>query len=316
MILDYITWTVNPVAFSLGSLQVRWYGILWALGIWFCLLIQQRLYKNEHCPEGWVDKLFMYMVLGVIIGARLGHCYFYEWHEASLLGLQPVHFLGMTFNYRNPYIEHPLELLKIWEGGLSSHGGAIGLIIAAFLLDRKHFHKGILWIFDRLVIGVCITGACIRLGNLMNSEIYGNPTTMPWGFLFLNNGDQYPCHPTQIYEMLYCLVGFVVTWLMYWKGRLYRRNGLIFGVFLEIIFFTRFVLEFIKLDQEAFESGMFLNMGQWLSIPFIIWGVFLIVRAFRRPLDADAALAPAPAANNVAKTNPTAKKTKKPTSAK
>lgn len=285
MLLNYIVWNVDPIAFSLGPLQVRWYGILWALGIWFCLLIQQKLYKNENCPEGWVDKLFMYMVLGVIIGARLGHCWFYEWHEAAVLGLEPVHFLGMTFNYRNPYIEHPFDLLKIWEGGLSSHGGAIGLIIAAWLLNKKHFHKGIVWIFDRLVIGVCVTAFCIRLGNLLNSEIYGNPTTVPWAFLFVRNGDKLPCHPTQIYEMLYCLVGFVVTWLMYWKGKCYRRNGLIFGVFLEIIFFTRFMLEFIKLDQEAFEGNMFLNMGQWLSIPFIIWGIWLIVRACRKQPD-------------------------------
>lgn len=314
MILNYITWGVDPVAFSLGSLQVRWYGILWALGIWFCLLVQQRLYKNEHCPADWTDKLFMYMVLGVIIGARLGHCYFYEWHAASELRLEPVHFLGMTFNYRNPYIEHPLELLKIWEGGLSSHGGAIGLIIAAFLLDKKHFHKGINWIFDRLVIGVCITATCIRLGNLMNSEIYGTPTDMPWGFLFVNNGDTLPCHPTQIYEMLYCIVAFIVTWLMYWKGRLYRRNGLIFGTFLIIIFLTRFCLEFIKLDQEAFESSMFLNMGQWLSIPFILWGIYLIVRAFRRPLDADAALQTEPTPNLIPKQNNATKKKRKPTS--
>lgn len=308
MLFNYITWAVDPVAFSLGSLQVRWYGILWALGIWFCLLVQQRLYKNEHCPEDWVDKLFMYMVLGVIIGARLGHCFFYEWHEAAALHLEPIHFLGMTFNYRNPYIEHPLALLKIWEGGLSSHGGAIGLIIAAFLLDRKHFHKGINWIFDRLVIGVCITATCIRLGNLMNSEIYGNPTDMPWGFLFVMNGDTLPCHPTQIYEMLYCIVAFIVTWLMYWKGRLYRRNGLIFGVFLVIIFLTRFCLEFIKLDQEAFEASLFLNMGQILSIPFIVWGVWLIVRAFRRPLDDDAALQPETAVNTKKETT---KKNKK-----
>lgn len=282
MLLDFITWTVDPVAFSLGSLHIRWYGILWALGLWFALLIEQKLYKNEHCPADWSDKMFLYMVLGVIIGARLGHCWFYEWHEAATLGLQPVHFLGMTFNYRNLYIEHPWELLKIWEGGLSSHGGALGLIVASILLSHKHFHTGIVWIFDRLVIGVCITGACIRLGNLFNSEIYGNPTTMPWGFLFALNGDTQPCHPTQIYEMLYCLVGFVVTWLMYWKGKCYQYRGLIFGVFLEIIFVTRFILEFIKFDQEAFEANFFLNMGQILSIPFILWGIGLIIYALKK----------------------------------
>lgn len=283
MILNFITWNVDPIAFSIGSLSVRWYGLLWALGIYICYLIQLKLYKNEHCPEYWIDKLFTYMVLGVIIGARLGHCWFYEWHTAASLGLEPIQILGWTINYRNPYIEHPFDLLKIWQGGLSSHGGAFGLIFAAWLLNKKHFHTGIVWIFDKLVIGVCITATCIRLGNLMNSEIYGNPTTMPWGFIFVRDGQTIPCHPTQIYEMLYCLVAFVVTWIMYWKFKAYRRQGLIFGVFLEIVFVTRFILEFIKFNQEAFEENFFLNMGQILSIPFIIWGVWLICSALKNP---------------------------------
>ncbi len=283
--LNFITWDVNPIALPLGSLEIRWYGLLWAIGIMLAYLIQIKLYKNEHAPADWPDKIFTYMVLGVIIGARLGHCWFYEWHEATTLGLEPITFLGMTFNYRNPYIENPFALLKTWEGGLSSHGGAFGLITASIILDKKHFHTGISWIFDKLVIGVCITATCIRFGNLMNSEIYGTPTDLPWGFVFVRNGDTIPCHPTQIYEMIYCIVAFIVTWFMYWKGEAWRRKGLIFGVFLEIIFFTRFCLEFIKFNQEAFEDSMLLNMGQWLSLPFIIWGVYLIVHTLRTPKD-------------------------------
>lgn len=286
MILSII-WDVDPVIIHWGlNGGLRWYGVLWALGIYLAFLTQVKFYKNEHCPEQWTDQLFMWMVAGVIIGARLGHCWFYEWHLSN----DPIQIFGWTINYRNPYIENPLALLRIWEGGLSSHGGAFGLITAAWFLNKKHFskrpeyHTSLVWIFDRLVIGVCITGALIRLGNLMNSEIYGGPTNLPWGFIFVRDGQTEPCHPTQIYEMLYCLIGFVVTWLMYWKGKCYRREGLIFGVFLEIIFFTRFMLEFIKLDQEAFESNMWLNMGQILSIPFIMWGVYLIIRAYRRPL--------------------------------
>lgn len=282
-LLNYIVWNVDPVAFSIGSLEVRWYGILWAAGIYLCYMMQVRLYKHDNAPQDWPDKIFVYMVLGVIIGARLGHCWFYEWHEASTLGLEPIQIFAWNINYRNPYIEHPLELLKIWQGGLSSHGGAIGLITAALILNKKHFHTGINWIFDRLVIGICITATLIRLGNLMNSEIYGNPTDLPWGFLFVRNGDTLPCHPTQIYEMLYCIAAFAVTLLMYYKWDCGKRPGLIFGVFMEIIFFTRFCLEFIKLDQEAFEANMLLNMGQWLSIPFILWGVWLIVDAVRKP---------------------------------
>ena len=282
-ILNSIVWNVDPVAFALGPLQVRWYGILWAVGIGLCFWIQQVLYKHDNAPQDWPDKIFMYMVTGVIVGARLGHCWFYEWHEASTLGLEPIQVFSWTINYRNPYIENPIELLKIWQGGLSSHGGALGLITAALILNHKHFHTGINWIFDRLVIGVCITATCIRFGNLMNSEIYGNPTDMPWGFIFERNGDTVACHPTQIYEMLYCIVAFIVTWLMYWKTKAARHPGLIFGVFLEIVFFTRFILEFIKLDQEAFEQNMFLNMGQWLSLPFIIWGIYLIIHAAKSP---------------------------------
>ncbi|MBR1923289.1 MAG: prolipoprotein diacylglyceryl transferase [Paludibacteraceae bacterium] len=282
--LNYIIWDVDPVLIHIGDGGIRWYGLLWAIGIYFCYLVQVKLYKNEGCPDDWADKIFTWMTLGVIIGARIGHCWFYEWHWTN----DPIQIFAWTIHYRNPYIEHPLELLKIWEGGLSSHGGAIGLIIAAWGLNKKHFskvpqfHTSLIWIFDRLVIGICITATLIRLGNLMNSEIYGGPTSMPWGFVFVRDGQTEPCHPTQIYEMLYCIIAFVVTWLMYWKGQCYKRQGLIFGVFLEIIFATRFGLEFIKNDQEAFEAGMWLNMGQWLSIPFIVWGIYLIVNALRK----------------------------------
>lgn len=298
--LAFITWNVDPVIFSIGALQIRWYGLLWAVGIYFCYLTQLKFYKHENCPPEWIDKLFVYMVTGVIVGARLGHCWFYEWYDVTNpalsaychsvgLSTEPIQIFSWNINYRNPYIEHPFELLKIWQGGLSSHGGAAGLIFMGWLLDRKHFHKGIAWLFDKLVIGICITATCIRLGNLMNSEIYGNPTTMPWGFIFVRDpqvpvdasGNPLPCHPTQIYEMMYCIFAFIVTWFMYWKTNASKRHGLILGVFFEIIFITRFGLEFMKLDQEAFEQNMVFNMGQWLSVPFIIWGAYLIVHALR-----------------------------------
>lgn len=279
--LNFIIWDVDPVAIS-WPIEVRWYGILWAVGIMACFYLQKWMYAHEHCPKNWPDYIFTYMVSGVIIGARLGHCWFYEWYEVSALGLEPLKILGLTLNYRNVYVEQPWLLLKIWEGGLSSHGGGLGLIVAALILDKRHFHRGIAWIFDRLVIGVCLTATCIRLGNLLNSEIYGDVTDMPWGFVFVRDGQILPCHPTQIYEMLYCLVAFVVTMLMYWRWKLYERKGLIFGVFLEIIFVTRFLLEFIKNNQEAFEENMTLNMGQWLSVPFIVWGIWLIVRGAKK----------------------------------
>ncbi len=267
-----IVWNVDPELFSLGPIHVRWYGLLWAIGIWLALVVVQKLFKNEKLPDAWVDKLFMYTVIGTIVGARLGHCFFYEWHLLD----EPVTFLGMTFNYGNHYLSHPWELLYVWRGGLASHGGAIGIIIALYLFNKNVSHKGFIWGMDRLVIGAALTGAAIRLGNLMNSEIYGSATDLPWGFIFVRDGQTAPMHPTQIYEMLYCLITFAVVWWMYWKKQAYKQTGLIYGVFLLGIFGSRFALEFIKLDQEAFESGMLLNMGQVLSIPFIIWGVWLV----------------------------------------
>ena len=281
-----ITWNVRPEIFSIGPISVRWYGLLWACAIFACWEIVKKIFRHEGHPENWSEKLFFYGTIGLIIGARLGHCFFYEWHPLA----EPVRFLGITFTHGNPYLANPLDLLKIWQGGLSSHGGAFGLLIAMYLYNKKVARKGFIWMLDRLVIGVAIGGALIRLGNLFNSEIYGGPTSLPWGFNFvrdpswhlpieLGGAGALPCHPTQIYEMLYCLVTFAIVWWMYWKKQAYRKPGLIFGVFLLGIFGTRFLLEFLKWNQVAFEYGMLLNMGQWLSVPFIIWGIYLVIRA-------------------------------------
>ena len=295
--LLYVTWDVDPILIHFGNGGIRWYGLLWAIGIYLCYLVQVWLYRHEKCPEDWADKIFIWMTLGVIIGARIGHCWFYEWH----LDPDPIQIFTWTINYRNPYIENPFLLLKIWEGGLSSHGGGIGLILSAWMLNKKHFSKrpeyqtSMLWILDRLCIGVCITATLIRFGNLMNSEIYGGPTDLPRGFIFVRDGQTVPCHPTQIYEMLYCLVAMAVTWPMYWFTNARRREGLLIGTFFLIVFVTRFCLEFIKNDQEAFEANYFLNMGQVLSIPFIIAGLWLVIRAFRRPMLPDTTQFPLPA---------------------
>lgn len=274
MLLNYITWDVNPEIFRIGAVAVRWYGLFWAIGIYATLLITTKIFKHEKLPEAWVDKLFIYTVLGAILGARLGHCLFYEWKLVA----EPITFLGITFNYENHYLSHPWELLYVWRGGLASHGGAIGILIAMILFNKNVSKKGINWIFDRLLIGVCLCGAAIRFGNLMNSEIYGDATSLPWGFIFVRTGETQPMHPTQIYEMIYCLVTFAIMWFMYWKKEAYKKNGLLFGIFLIGVFGSRFMLEFIKNNQEAFESGLPLNMGQWLSIPFIVWAIWLLLR--------------------------------------
>ena len=161
----------------------------------------------------------------------------------------------------------------------------MGLLIGMWLYTKNVTKKSYLYVLDRLVIGVAIGATFIRLGYLMNSEIYGETTALPWGFIFVRDGQTEPKHPTQIYEMLYCLVTFAVTAVMYWKYKAYRRRGLIFGVMLVIIFLTRFLLEFIKNPQEPFEVNMLLNMGQILSLPLIIWGIILIIRALMRPAE-------------------------------
>ena len=292
MSLLAITWDVSPTLFNfpewlplLGGREVRWYGLLWALAVFAAWEIVRRIFKHEKYPEVWGEKLFFYGAIGLIIGARLGHCFFYEWYLLP----EPVNILGITFRYGNPYFARPWELLYTWQGGLSSHGGAFGLLISMYFYNKYVTKKGYIWILDRLVIGVALGGAFIRFGNLMNSEIYGTPTTLPWGFRFVRDpmwyqpvefggGGGLPCHPNQIYEMLYCLITFVILAYLYKKHEAYKKQGLIFGVFLIGIFGTRFLLEFIKLNQEAFESNMFFNMGQLLSIPFIIWGIYLIVK--------------------------------------
>ena len=263
MLLNFITWDVSPILFELGPLAVRWYGLSWALGIWATLMITQRIFKHENLPEEWVDKLFMYTVLGTIIGSRVGHCLFYEWDY---------------------YSANPLEILYIWHGGLASHGGAIGIAVAIFLYNRNVSKKGYIWVMDRLLIGVTLCAASIRFGNLMNSEIYGHATTLPWGFYFPRDSqwDSQAHHPTQIYEMLAYILAFALTSWLYWKKDAIKKPGLIFGAFLISMFGARFMFEFIKLDQVAFESGMLLNMGQILSIPFIVWGVWLVARSKRQ----------------------------------
>jgi prolipoprotein diacylglyceryl transferase len=230
--------------------------------------IVERMFKHEGAPESWLGTLLMWVFAGTIIGARLGHCFFYEWDY---------------------YSQDPIKILYFWEGGLASHGGTIGVILGVFCFSWFTTKRSPLWTFDRLVVAIALVGALIRMGNLFNSEIYGHATTLPWGFMFplsrqwhlLYEGQA--CHPTQIYEALCYLVLFVLLMWMYWKRNAQERPGLILGIFFIGIFFSRFLIEFIKNDQVAFEQNMTLNMGQLLSIPFILIGVVLIIRALLRP---------------------------------
>ncbi len=285
--LQSIIWNVDPILFELGPITVRWYGLMWGLGFILGYELMTRILKHEKLPAEWGDKLFIYMFIGTIVGARLGHCLFYErWFD----------WVDVNGYLHEGYISNPLNLLKVWEGGLSSHGGAIGILIAMYFFNRNVSKKGFIWIFDRLVMPVAVVGAFIRFGNLMNSEIYGEPTSLAWGFEFLRDPNWHkplteggsgalPVHPTQIYEIMYCLLALGINSFLYWKKNAYENKGEIFGIFLLIIFGVRFLLEFIKNNQEQFENNLLLNMGQLLSIPLILWGAWLLYTSYKNKMN-------------------------------
>jgi prolipoprotein diacylglyceryl transferase len=260
-ILAFIHWNVSPEIFALGPIHVRWYGLFFAIGFLFGYSHGERMFKHENIDLKWLESLFIYLIVATIIGARLGHVLFYGWDY---------------------YSQHPIEILYVWQGGLASHGGILGIIIAMFIWSKYVSKRSILWVLDRVVVPSILVGALIRFGNLMNSEIYGVQTSLPWGFIFERNHETIAKHPTQIYEALSYLVTFGVMLYMYWKTKAKDYQGLIVGVFFVMVFSARFFIEFIKEEQEAFEKGMSLNMGQLLSIPFILAGIFLIVRALKK----------------------------------
>lgn len=260
-ILTFIHWNVSPEIFTLGPLTVRWYGFLFAIGFLFGYNHGEKMFKHENIDLKLLESLFIYLIVATIVGARLGHVFFYGWHY---------------------YSQHPIEILYVWQGGLASHGGVIGILVALTYWSLKVSKRSLLWILDRVVVPSSLVAALIRFGNLMNSEIYGIPTNLPWGIIFDRNQETIAKHPTQIYESLSYLFTFGVMMYMYWKTKAKDYQGLIVGVFFVLVFSARFFVEFIKEDQEAFEKGMMLNMGQWLSIPFVIAGITLIVLAIKK----------------------------------
>lgn len=264
-ILSFITWGPEPEIFKIGSFSVRWYSLCWLLAFVVSYFLMLKIFKREGKSQELLDKLTIYIFVGTLVGARLGHCFFYDW------AYYKEHFLEIFIPFQK--INGSWELTGFT--GLASHGGAIGILIALWLFSRNT-KTNFMWITDRLVLVVPIAGAFIRLGNFFNSEMIGNPTDLPWAVAFTHI-DQIPRHPAQMYEAIAYVIIFFILWAMYQKNK-DPKPGKLFGIFLILLFGARFVIEYVKIDQVAFEAGMLLNMGQILSIPFILLGIFLLVR--------------------------------------
>ncbi len=258
----FVNWDVDPILLSIGNFQIRYYGLLFITGFYLGYYMFRYFFRREDKPLDLLDALLWTLMICTVVGARLGHCLFY----------QPDYYLA-----------NPGEIFKVWEGGLASHGGTIAIMIGMWWFIKKYGRKhnfGYIWLLDRLAVATAFAAMFIRLGNLMNSEIYGHETSLPWGFIFLQNGETVAKHPTQLYEAL-CYLGTGIVLFCIYKYALPKiKEGLLLGIFFIGIFFSRFLIEFVKENQVSFEEGMTLNMGQLLSIPFVLLGIFLIVRSF------------------------------------
>ncbi len=254
-------WNADPILFSAGPVTVHWYGVLFAAAFLVGLQIMRWIYDREQRKPEELDSLFIYILAGTIIGARLGHVFFYD----------PAYYLA-----------NPLDIFKIWKGGLASHGGAVGILIAVYLYSRKNGHPSWLWILDRFCMTAALGGAMIRIGNFFNSEIIGTPVN---GGIVFERFDSLPRHPVQLYESFTYLLIFIVMLVIYQRFWKTLRDGKLFGVFLVMSFSARFFLEFFKVRQASYAQGMDLSVGQWLSIPFVIFGLILIVRGHKEKTD-------------------------------
>lgn len=263
--LLFVHWHVDPVIFHLGGFGLRWYSLLFISGFILGWFIFRWFFRREGVSETLLDSLLYTLLIATIVGARLGHCIFY----------QPDYYFGSWQGF--------LEIFMPWKGGLASHGGTIALLFAMLWYAHHYGRKNnfdFVWLLDRLCIAVAFAATFIRLGNLMNSEIYGDVTTLPWGFIFDLRHETEPKHPTQIYEALtYLILGIVLISMYKYKlNKLYR--GTFIGIFFIVCFGMRFLIEFIKEPQVEFENDMVLNMGQLLSIPFVLLGIGFLIYAY------------------------------------
>ena len=255
---SYIHWNIDPSLINWGGLEIRYYGVLFATGFLLGYFLIQKIFKKENIPEKELDLLTTVVVIGTIIGARLGHVLFYA----------PEY-----------YFQNPQEILMIWHGGLASHGGALGILLALIYYTKRSQKKSYLWILDRLVIATALAGGFIRIGNLMNSEIVGIQTSAPWAFIF-ERLDSIPRHPAQLYEAIGYFIIAAILYFIYKKHEAQTPRGRIFSWFFILVFSFRFMIEFLKVDQIREETITALNMGQLLSIPFVIAGILLLIYSY------------------------------------
>lgn len=251
--MQHFIWDVNPVLLSFGPITIHWYGALFAAAILSGLQVVKWMYVTEKKPVEQLDTLLMYVVFGIIVGARLGHCFFYD----------PAY-----------YFANPLKILAIWEGGLASHGGGLGVIIAVTFYVRK-YKVDYLWLLDRLAIGTAIFGVFVRSANFINSEILGTASDVPWAIVFANI-DNVARHPAQLYEAIAYLLIFIVLISLYKRSPTKAFNGRILGIFLVLTFIARLSIEVFKEKQAAYAADFTISTGQWLSIPFLLAGFALI----------------------------------------
>ncbi|MET0053097.1 MAG: prolipoprotein diacylglyceryl transferase [Candidatus Thiodiazotropha sp.] len=252
----FITWNIDPVLISFAGLEIRWYGALFALAYLMSYQTLYWIYHREGKDPSHLEKLTVYLVIAIIVGARLVHCLFYD----------PAY-----------YLSHPLKILAFWEGGLASHGGGLGALIGLYIYKLRS-GDSYLWLLDRFALPTALAGAFIRIGNLFNSEIYGTPTQVPWAFVF-ERVDNLPRHPAQLYEAIAYALIFAVLVMFYRRWGQRVRDGMIFGMLLVGVFSARIAVEFVKTNQATYTTDTWLSTGQMLSLPFILVGIILIVRA-------------------------------------
>ena len=275
MILS-IHWAVDSQLID-GWRTPNLYGLLFVTGIIMGYFVIRKMFKAEQVEDKVLDTLVTYMVLATILGARLGHVLFYGPYWDKIENGQII---------ERGYFSHPAEIIKIWEGGLASHGAAIAILIALFIFTKKVSKRSYIWILDRIAAPIAIAATFIRLGNLVNHEMVGYVTDVPWAFEFqyfyneaIGNYDPTPRHPAQLYEAICYFISFGVLLYLYWKLKKWQQSGFVFGSFLILIFGARIICEFFKLGQTARDYTLPLNTGQLLSIPLVIAGIYLVMKA-------------------------------------